>query len=132
MSIKTKWLGENSNIILLSVEGAWTWQDYQIAMEDMYRMMAESDYDKIDYILDMSNAPILPDNVLSRMQKVSQNKHPKSGHMVVIGVNRYIKLLFDLMKNIVPAHMKFISISTTIEDARRELNEKYANIEVTH
>lgn len=125
MSIKVDWLSSESNIINLTITGSWTWSEFFTAREQMVDLMEKSDFENIDYILDIKNAPALPENVLSQMRTIGQNHHIKSRHMVVVGANRFIKTMFDIMRTLTPDRMQYITLAQNEEEAVEILNEKY-------
>ncbi len=125
MSIDVKWLSPESNIIRLTIDQRWSWSDFFSARQQMYDLMDKSDHQDIDYILDMRNAPTLPENVLSQMRNLGQKHHPKSRHMIVVGANRFIKTMFDIMQTLTPSRMEHITLVQTLEDAEATLKRKY-------
>ena len=125
MSIEVEWLSPESNIIRLTIHDRWTWTDFYSSRQEMYDLMDQSEHENIDYILDMRNAPALPENVLSQMRNVGQRHHVKSRHMIVVGANRFIKTMFDIMQTLSPDRMLNVTLVQTIEDAEETLKRKY-------
>jgi hypothetical protein len=125
MSINAEWLNPGSNIISLVVAGKWTWDEFYSARTAMHAMMDESAHTSIDYILDMSHAPLLPTNVLSHIRNMDRQRHPKSRHMVVVGANRFITTMFDLMNKMLPDGKRSVSMARTRDDAVGLLKNRY-------
>jgi hypothetical protein len=126
MGINVEWLAPNTNIINLTVEGNWTWNDFYTARAQMHDMMEASPYAKVDYILDLHSGHLLPQNILSHMRNMDKKRHHKSRHMVVIGANHFITTMFGLMNRTLPDRMHNISFGHTREDALKLLRDKYA------
>jgi len=119
MGIAVEWSISEVNVIEMTVEGKWTWDDLSSAMKTAHDMMDVSTYDEIDFLLDMRHCDILPSNILSRMKHVSQHHHPKSHDMVVIGAGRFADTLFSLMERIMPQRMQHIKLMQTLDEAHQ-------------
>ena len=118
MGIQVTWDDAEHKLILLTVTGYWTWQDFYTSMDSMYEMMDASPYDVIDFILDMQNGNLFPQNMLSQMQRQSSRKHAKSGLMVVVGAAAFARALFNIMERLLPARMKYVKMAESIDKAR--------------
>ncbi len=124
MGIEVKWNKTETNIICLIIEGEWTWTDYYEAMEVVHEMLDTSSYDSVDYIVDMQNSGFLPSNILSNMQRVSKNQHPKSGVMIVVGAGKFPEMMFNIMEKITPDRMQQVKLIPTLEDAHQYLKSR--------
>jgi hypothetical protein len=125
MSINVEWLSPGSNIVKLIVDGRWTWDEFYSARTTMHAMIEASTHTTIDYILDMTHAPLLPTNVLSHIRNMERQRHPKTRHLVVVGANRFITTMFDLMNKMLPSGIQNVSMVRTLDDAVRLLKNRY-------
>lgn len=117
MGINIFWDEQHSDIVHLVIDGGWTWDEFYRAMRIMHGQMDKSSHEKIQFIVDMRNGQTLPQNVLSRMREISNQHHPKSDKMVVIGAGDFPKLLFGIMEKLLPERMNHVSLVETIEEA---------------
>jgi hypothetical protein len=118
MGIQVAWDDTDNKLILLTVSGYWTWQDFYTAMDGMYEMMDASPHEVIDFILDMQNGNLFPQNMLSQMQRQASRRHAKSGLMIVVGAAAFARALFSIMERLLPARMKYIKMAESIDKAR--------------
>ncbi|MBX3084973.1 MAG: hypothetical protein KF716_25285 [Anaerolineae bacterium] len=126
MGIAVEWTMSEANVIAMTVEGKWTWDDLSGAMNAAHDMMDATSYDAIDFLLDMRHCDILPSNILSRMKHVSQHHHPKSRDMVVVGAGRFADTLFNLMERIMPQRMQHIKLVQTLDEAHQYFRQTQA------
>lgn len=123
MGIELAWDEQLTNLIHLKVSGFWTWIDFHAAMDKMYVMMDESEHDKINFILDMNKGNLLPKDMLTRMQHIGSNSHPKSGAMMVIGAGSFVRMLFNIMDKLLHERMLHIQILAGMDEAYIALRE---------
>jgi hypothetical protein len=125
MGIEVLWHAADSNVIRMVVEGGWTWEEFYTALAEAHALVEASPYGAVDYIIDMRHGQTLPQNVLSRMKRVCQNRHPKSRKMVVVGAGRFAVMMFEAMEKIAPKQMQQIRLVRTMEEALVYLQGKH-------
>ena len=130
MGIQVAWNTPDTNIILFSIDDKWTWDDFYGAIRGAHEMMDASAYEHIDFILDMQNGETLPSNILSRMKSVSQNRHPKSRDMVVVGAGRFPEVMFRMITKIVPDRVQHIQLVSDFDEALQHLQMRHAEASV--
>ena len=123
MGIIVEWYAPNTNVISLTVDGKWTWDEFNTAMRTAHQMLDATPFDFVDYLLDMRQGDKLPSNVMSRMKSFSQHQHHKSRNMVVVGANAVIITFFNLMTRVSPQRMQHIRLVKTLEEARKYLGQ---------
>lgn len=117
MGINIFWDEQYSHIIHLVIKGGWTWDEFYRTINEMHRQMDDSPHQKIQFIVDMRNGQMLPQDMLSRMRQVGSKSHPKSAMMIVVGAGNFPKLLFGIMEKLLPERMKLIHLVNTLEGA---------------
>jgi hypothetical protein len=122
MGIIVNWYAPQTNVINLTIEGKWTWDELSSAMRTAHEMLDTTQYDFVDYILDMRKGDTLPSNIMSRMKTFTQNQHRKSRNMVVVGPGSFVITLFNLMTRVAPQRMQHIKLVKTMEEALYHLN----------
>lgn len=128
MGIRVSWDEQYTHIIHLTVTGAWLWDEFYTAMNLMHKEMDASPHGKIDFIVDMREGQILPQNILTRMQQVSTHHHPKSGTMVVVGAGAFATMLFSIMAKLLPQRMQYVHLVDTTDEAYTIILEKNAQL----
>lgn len=118
MPITCQWDDEGKGTILFQVENRWTWDDFYQAMDQAHGMLDESSQPYVDYILHMTGN-LFPDNVLSHLQRVTKESHPKSRMMIVVGAGNFTNALFKMMGRITPNRMQRIRFTASLEEARQ-------------
>jgi hypothetical protein len=81
----------------------------------------------IDFILDMQNGNLFPQNMLSQMQRQASRRHAKSGLMIVVGAAAFARALFSIMERLLPARMKYVKMAESIDKARNVIMQYRAD-----
>ncbi len=69
-------------------------------------------------MVDVQQGNMMPDNVLSHMQRVSRGHHPKSNRMVMVGANAFVRAMYGIMDRMMPDRTRTVFMVKTMEEAR--------------
>jgi len=117
MSVHVQWDNEEKTILLWSFEGRWTWGEYDDALKSTNTLL-ESVEQKVDFIYDVRHMSILPADVVTRFKMYYLKKPEKSRLYLVVGVDSYLRLLWDTFTSLPYArHLKAFYFET-LDDAR--------------
>lgn len=117
MSIHINCDKEYTCMIHIVVTGRWTWNDFYVAMDELHQQLDVSEHETVNLILDIRDSNYLPQYLLSNMRQVSFQRHPKSGMMIVVGADRFPRMMFETMRMLLPEQMQSIHLLDTIDEA---------------
>ncbi len=80
--------------------------------------MIESVASTVDIIQDVSRLVALPSNILSVSRHVDNRSHPRRGVTVVVGLNRYVKIMLSIGGSIAPKAMANFHYVDTMAEAQ--------------
>jgi len=125
MPICTQWFNAEQDIILIVVQGAWTWEEMKQAIATIHKMMDRVDY-CVSTLFDGTCANGWPPNSLAGLQSVTQYMHPNSYSVAVVGINIFLRSMLDLYERVRgsyrnPNGVYFID---TVEEAAKLLRQK--------
>jgi hypothetical protein len=121
--IQLDWDDDQQTIIRYRFLHPWTWAEYYATDAQRDEMFNTSDQ-IIDIILDFSEGKHIPDEAMTHLPKVASWDSPKRGVIIVIGVNRMLQTLANIMISVYPqAATKAPRPAKDLEDARRMIEE---------
>jgi hypothetical protein len=97
MAILVNWDDAEKTTLLYTIDGRWTWNDLYDSLDLGRELMDSVSHDSIDFIVDMTNCRLLPDNALSHFSRMSSKPHAKSGRMVMAGATTFVRALLNAM-----------------------------------
>ncbi len=101
MAVNVMWEDEQKKVLLLIFEAHWTLQEFDDAVKRSYDMMDTVDY-IVNLIIDLRNGRELPGGFIGGLRKVSKTPHPNHGLMVLIGVNAFVRAVYDVFSKLYP------------------------------
>lgn len=124
MGITIKWDEKYSHIIHLNIRGSWVWQEFYAAMEKLHQELDVSPQEKVDFIINVRDGQMLPQNFIPRMRRASSQRHAKVGTMVVVGARRFPKLVYSIMAKLLPDRMETVHLVDRMDEAYKILLEQ--------
>lgn len=123
MSTSIDWYNDDHTILIYHIEGKWTLQDY-IAIFDQLIAMTDSVTGIVDIIGDFQKAHSPSGNVLSGASKVNRGQHPRTGWVVLVGINTYLDTLLKIVQRVYSHGFKNILTASSIEEAHQLILSK--------
>jgi hypothetical protein len=100
MAIQTQWDDEQQQVIRVEVEGRWSWDELQIALERTIEMMDSVAY-KVEFIIDVSRSSLIPGGATQAAQSVATPEtHRNEGVKVVVGANAFMRIGYEAYRRI--------------------------------
>jgi hypothetical protein len=100
MAIQTQWDDEQQQLIRVEVEGRWSWDELQMALECTIEMM-DSVSHKVDFIIDVSRSSLIPGGATQAAQSVATPEtHRNEGVKVVVGANALMRIGYEAYRRI--------------------------------
>ncbi|MBI5961131.1 MAG: hypothetical protein HY866_20510 [Chloroflexi bacterium] len=119
MPINTRWDDpEQKTTVLWVFEGVWSWADYAAAEQNAVQMCQGIDY-PLDHIVELTHLKLSPTDLLTRGRQLYSGKSDfRAGLTVLVGPNRFIESVFNIVKQVLPHQFEAYEIVPTIEEAR--------------
>ena len=123
MGVYVEWDNEARTIILWTLDGRWTWGEYDEALERAHKMVNSVSH-PVDFIYDTTKMSIIPSDLITRFK----NKYlaiPKEARLfLVVGADSYLQLLWDSFTRLPYAsHLKAYYFETL--EAARQFSQSY-------
>jgi len=128
MGVRVGWDSVDQDVLVYTVEGHWTWEEFYAALGRARKLAEESDAPAIDCIIDMRVGSMFPHNALPHLRKLPAGKNPKLKFraIVIVGENLFVKVLADLMRRLNPQAMEKFHLARTFDEARNALRNAEA------
>src|SRR5690606_7828492 len=120
MAIHLDWDDEHKRLILVRVDGRWTWSELERSLENAISMM-DSVSHKVNFIIDIRNGQMDLGSALGQIQKAATPEtHRNEGMKVVVGANRMIRSLYGAYRALIQSMGKDqeFHFADTIDEAR--------------
>ncbi|MFO7322013.1 MAG: hypothetical protein DIU68_009790 [Chloroflexota bacterium] len=120
MAIHLDWDDEHKRLILVRVDGRWTWGELERSLENAISMM-DSVSHKVNFIIDIRNGQMDLGSALGQIQKAATPEtHRNEGMKVVVGANRMIRSLYGAYRALIQSMGKDqeFHFADTIDEAR--------------
>jgi hypothetical protein len=112
-----------SNVIVYSVRGSWTWDDFYFGQEQAKNLIHKfGTHASIDIIVDLQKSRFVPNDVLTHMRKIA-TRETSMNLVVLVTKSLYVSSLFKTLKQFV--HKKTtdnIHLVETLEQAYDVIN----------
>ena len=99
MGITVMWDNEQHSIIRYVFECHWTWDDFQVARELVYKMI-DAETHTVALLFDVPRDVSIPPNFVSKFATMFRHKHPRTCAMVVVGGNPYVRALVGVLASV--------------------------------
>lgn len=119
MAIQIAWDDDRQQIIRVTVQGRWTWDELEVALRDTIRMM-DSVAHTVHFIIDIRGSHLNVGGALAQAQKAATPAtHRNEGVKVVVGANRVVRMLYGTYRKLNSAMGKNqeFHFAESIEDA---------------
>lgn len=129
MPIQVIWDNEDKTIIRVTFPEKWTWDEFQ---EIDYRVetMIDRLQHKVVYLADISATQSVPKGLkLDVVRYVLDFNHENSDLLVVVGMNKMVKAMFDIVTLALGHLATNIKTADTLEEGYQLLNYRLLEIE---
>jgi hypothetical protein len=94
--IQVKWADEKQSIIYYSFDRVWEWGDIVTALKEGSALAASVTH-RVDVIMDMSSANIVPSGAITQLRQSYSNKKASNLEVtVIVGANTFWEKLIDV------------------------------------
>lgn len=129
MPIQVVWDNEDKTIIRVTFPEKWTWDEFQ-EIDYRVEIMIGRIQHKVVYIADMSATKSVPKGLkLDVVRYVLDFNHENSDLLIVVGMNKMVKALFDIVILALGHIATNIKTADTLEEGYQLLNYRLLEIE---
>ena len=120
MSFQVEWDNLERSVLLYTVVGEWTWEEFYAIRERGRQLASTVDHGRLDSIIDLRLSGSFPNNPLSHFRRMPAETHPQfiDGNIVLVGNNLLVSMLLDILRRINPHAMRNFYITHSTEQAR--------------
>jgi hypothetical protein len=122
--ITFSWANPEKTILLCTYNtDDWTWTDFYDAMKRQRELLDTVDHAKVHIIVDVRNSRLLPKggSLVSGSRSLSDQKHPRQGHTVVVGASNLISAIVNVAGKLMGEHRKEMHLAKTMEEAHETI-----------
>jgi hypothetical protein len=97
MSIVVSWDNPEKTAIVYTITGRWTWDEFYEALQQERAMLEAEAGERVNFIVNMEQGRMLPDNALSHFARMPKSSHRKAGMMVLVGAGGFVQALMNIL-----------------------------------
>jgi hypothetical protein len=103
----------------------WTWEDFHHAFEIQKAMIDEVAHPKVHIVVDARKSRLMPKggSLLSGARKLTDLKHPRQGHTIVVGATGIVATIAGAIGKILGKHRQEFHLVKTMGEANALLAE---------
>jgi len=116
MSVAVRWDSPEKTIVIYDIEGRWTWEEFYPAYNEAIAMELSVTH-RVDVIVDLHNAHLLPDNVLTHIKSISDKQPPNIGITVIVTKNRFIHTMYQIGIKFYSKINYYFRVAATVDEA---------------
>lgn len=127
MPITVRWDNEDKTIIYYVFDRRWTWDEFNVVYQDVYRMLDTVDH-TVHAIVDLHNSQLLPADTLTHMRRLTFQQHDNGGITVIITTNFLAQSLYSILSGVYRKALEIFKLAPTVEEAYAIIEREQAQI----
>lgn len=119
-TITYTWFNPEKTVILCTYPDAqWTWNDFHQAFHVQKEMIESVDHPRVHVIVDTTNSHWMPKggSILSGVGKLTDLKHPRQGHTIVVGAKGVLAAFAKIATKVMGENRQEMHLVSTMQDA---------------
>lgn len=126
MGIELYWDNDVRTVMLVEVDGSWTWDEMYGVLDKIKKVTDNADT-TIAAILDLSRGLSFPGGALftknsyDHAKRVLQMSEGGTGPVMIVGANRLIKMVYDTFKRLDSSATSNVRFTESVDEARAQL-----------
>lgn len=124
MPIKVDWYEEEKHNICYYISAIWTWDELIFAIDEVVILLDSVDY-RVKLIIDITETRHFPTVQFPEMTQIARAptmSHPNTAELLMVGENRYMKLMFRVFKRLFPDAASRYKLFANSEELSNHLN----------
>lgn len=100
MKVQIQWENDDKKIVRYIFEQGWSWPDLNAALDEAGELIGTVSH-RVDVIMDISSANLIPKGALSQINRAYSNpKPPNIGLTVIVTPNSFMSAMVSMAKKI--------------------------------
>jgi hypothetical protein len=100
MPVTIHWFDDTKEVLVISFEGDWTWEEYNLARRELHAVQDKVDH-PVDHVYDLSTSGRLPYNILAEFTTAAQTAHPNTSGLIVFVTNNRLLIHLGSVFNVI-------------------------------
>lgn len=124
MPIRVNWYEKEKRNIWYRISEIQGWSDLPLTFQEVLKLLDSVDY-QVNLIIDMTETERLPALQLSEMKQIANApamSHPNTTELLAVGMNRYMRMMFRVFKQIFPHAASRYKLFSSMENLNNYLN----------
>jgi hypothetical protein len=123
MSVTVSWDNPEKTVIRYDLRGAWTWQEFHLAMDEGVVMRTSVSH-VVDVIANLEQSAGIPPNTLSQLRRLYKVKLDNRGMVVLAGGSAFVAALVKIFQSLHLRARREAAVAPSVERARALLRER--------
>ena len=128
MPIEIAWEDDAHTILLQTIVGEYTIQDYQAMVDESVRWMRQEDH-AVHIISDFRRAGSTPVNALAGARHAEKHMAPNQGLVIFVGANALVQTFVNVARRAGLKVVQDVRMVTTLEAAYQIIAEEGAGVQ---
>lgn len=116
MPVNVEWANDEQTIVLYTIEGKWTWNDFYPEYDKAITMEKAQPH-RVDVVLDMRENKSVPPNALTHIKGITDRQPDNIGLSVLVTSNMFIYKLFEIAVKFYPKVGTYFRVTDTMDKA---------------
>lgn len=120
--IRYSWFNEEHTVLLCSYNSTdWTWDDFHEAFKTQAEMIDSVDSPEVHVIVDTTSSNWLPKggSLLSGVHKLTNLKHPRQGHTIIVGAHGIIAAVAKIVTKMMGENRQEVHLINSMDEAEQ-------------
>ena len=114
--LKLEWGDESRRYAYTRFPSERTWQAFH-ANRLQYEEMLSSVSHRVDFVADLTDAVVIPGNMVSNIVSVFNKRLENEGYVILIGAGQMIQLAYNMIETILPIVKNYVIFVANMEEA---------------
>ncbi len=125
MPIHVEWHDEEKKVLIRTVEGHWTWDEWYTARDEVESMMATVNH-PVAIVIDFTGSRGMPPKAIGQFTTLMSNPPDNLDITVMVGMNRMIQRIYDVGEKIYSnlAEKRRITLVPSMDEAHALIEER--------
>lgn len=126
MPLKVEWLDIQRTMMCCTGEGAWTWDEYYLILDDIARQLTAAQR-RVDLIIMRAPGSSTPKgSSMPHYQRAMRIMPPNVGLMVMVTTNTFARTIVSIFSKVYPSkdNMKLVMVGTLADARTRIMNDR--------
>ncbi len=125
MPIHVEWHNEEKKVLVRTVEGYWTWENWYTTRDEAESMMATVNHPVIA-VIDFTSSLGLPPRALGQVTTLLSNPPDNLDITIIVGMSRFIQAIYNVGEKMYRglAEKRRMILASSMEEAQPIIEER--------